>query len=121
MTYDGDITLMTGITNLRNEDFYYSPIFSQKMNISQKELGTFTYYQNDQAKEGKLYLIGDSFNDLLKDYLVRYFHETYKIHKDDEANYAFDIKTGDTIVFETVERYIDTLDDSIINFNMGGA
>ncbi len=113
--YNGDITKMTGINGLKNEDYKYEAIYNDesKINKDKKGNGYIIYNNNNFSSNNRLFIVGDSFSDNLTYHLKHYFKETHHIRKDGVLQNALNLRENDVLVIESVERYINSFANKI--------
>ena len=66
-------------------------------------------YHAEGAGPRKIYVYRDSFGTNMSGYIGLQFTDTYMRHRDTYSYEDFVEQNSDTFVYETVERYVDTL------------
>lgn len=107
-----DLARLMHLTNVLNKDHFYllSKYTPHVLNMEVSSLGQQIRYTTDgQAPGGKLYIIGDSFSTTSAAYYACHYKEAYLNFYYDYTLASLEEEQPDTVVYETVERYIGNM------------
>lgn len=110
-----DLARLIHLGNILNDDHYYlvNGYTPHPMETASADDGKAFYYRttDGQAPGGKVFIIGDSFSTLMAPYLACHYFNGYMTFY---YNYSYEQlgrENPDTVVYETVERYIGNMLD----------
>lgn len=109
----GDLAGMLNLTNqLKFADHQYmvSGYDNHNMKIIEEDFINVYSYSAENADPRKIYIMRDSFSSNMAQYIGSQFNESYLRHR---SSYSYDDyvnQNPDILVYETVERYIGTLE-----------
>lgn len=117
-----DLARLLHLTNVLNRDHFYllSKYTPHILNMEVAGLGQQMRYTTDgSAPGGKLYIIGDSFSTTSAAYYACHYQEAYLNFYYDYTLASLEEEQPDTVVYETVERYMGNMLDFSITDGIG--
>lgn len=115
----GDLSGLLGMGDyLKGGQIYtlsdYSPHTLDRQVSS--DLSEFVYTnENGDGADEKLFIIGDSFSTMMSPYIASHYNNTYLNFYFNYTRAMLDREDPDIVVFETVERYLDRMQEFDIN------
>lgn len=95
----------------------YSPYTLDRQVSS--DLSEFVYTnENGDGADEKLFIIGDSFSTMMSPYIASHYDHTYLNFYFNYTRAMLDREDPDIVVFETVERYLDRMQEFDINADL---
>lgn len=124
----GDLANMLGLTNIYNDDITYliegycEEIHAEQAeNVPQPNLN-YSKYVSDTSTDESILCIGDSFLGAMEPFIAANFSTAMFVHRD---NYGalerdlFEEEHPDIVVFQTAERFVEYLDESMLRYAQG--
>lgn len=108
----GDLAGMLNLSKyLANTDYVYAVEGYNTHNVEniERDFRAALIYHAEDADPRKIYICRDSFASSMSEYVGSQFTDTYMRHKSTYSYDDFVEQNPDIFVYETVERYVDTL------------
>lgn len=110
-----DLARLIHLGNILTDDHYYlvSGYTPHPLESASADDGRAFYYRttDGQAPAGKLFVIGDSFSTLMTPYLACHYFNGYMTFYYNYSYEQLQREAPDTVVYETVERYVGNMLD----------